>query len=84
MLLPKSLLDKLEFYSTTVTRIRKGFENRPCTQVTIHFKKWYRPSKTFTFEWICSKIEDDIRTYTEVPEAVELINQLKKYFNANV
>ena len=78
MILPQSLLEKLESYSVGYASTNPG----RTTIVTIYFEDWWRIRRKYKFPWITTHITaDDISTRVEPSEASELIAQLKEYFS---
>jgi hypothetical protein len=73
MKLPDKLLDDVDYYHYTTEYTTFNINDI----VTIHFSKWWRFKKKYTFRRIVHCDMDDNTYYTRSKECVELIEQLR-------
>ena len=83
MHLPLELLDQVEYYEKYVVEPfwSSGFR----TKITLHFKQWWKPRKTFKFKWDFVCVKDwETTTWKPSMDAIRLEQQLLEYFSLKV
>ncbi|VAW59588.1 hypothetical protein MNBD_GAMMA08-7 [hydrothermal vent metagenome] len=80
MLVPKSTLEQIEFYSVTEERIGGTYTDVDDV-ITLHFKQWWKRDKTIRIIRIVDAIDADSETFHHMhsESAIELITQLDDY-----
>lgn len=76
MYLPKSMLDQVAYYEKRVVTLYDGYS----THITIHFKQWWKRSKTFKFKWFCKFRSGDWSSWESSDDAAKLEVQLIQHF----
>ena len=76
MILPTEFLAQVEYYECTTVKNFEGYS----TEITLHFKQWWRRRKVFRFKWDRVSIDYRKSTWKEDSEAAELRLQLSKHF----
>lgn len=77
MILPVSLLRKVEYYEVSQDPHSAGGY---VTHVTLHFKSWWRRKNVISFRWDFKGRDERTSTWTEPAECTELKACLKQYF----
>ena len=78
MYLSKSLLDQVKYYEKKV--VENFWSNGFTTKIIIHFKQWWKPSKTFKFRYVFVRyIDNHTTSWRPAPEANTLERQLLNY-----
>jgi len=81
MILPKDLLDQISYYEYNTQRVNR-FATNTLTQskFILHFKQWWKPSKTIFINWLQRTTQDgDLLIFEEPDESRELRDQLHLY-----
>jgi hypothetical protein len=76
MILPKSLLEQVEYYEVKRCNTVYGIH----TKIILHFKKWWKWRKVFKFVWDVSRRVEDTTYFKETEELVSVQQQLEEYF----
>lgn len=77
MILPKSLLDQVEYYEIRTIANTSGYT----TKIVLHFKQWWKPRKVLKFKWEYVKHKsEDVTVWKPTTEDIQTMVCLQQYF----
>lgn len=84
MILPQQLLDQLLYYD--YRHVNRGYSafgehKGHLTIITLHFNQWWKLPKKLKFDYVVVERTAKMITSQPDPEALQLQNQLDKYFS---